>query len=56
MTFEDARIDRATLLRRSVAAGAAFGLAPWLARAASAHTAGATLNLVAYSTPKPVMG
>jgi sulfate/thiosulfate transport system substrate-binding protein len=56
MSFEDARFDRASLIRRSAAAGAAFGLAPWLARAASAHTEGATLNLVAYSTPKPVMG
>jgi sulfate/thiosulfate transport system substrate-binding protein len=56
MSFEDAKFDRASLIRRSVAAGTAFGLAPWLARAASAHTAGSSLNLVAYSTPKPVMG
>jgi sulfate/thiosulfate-binding protein len=56
MSIEDARFDRASLIRRGVAAGAAFGLAPWLARAASAHVEGGTLNLVAYSTPKPVMG
>jgi sulfate transport system substrate-binding protein len=47
--------DRATLIRRGAAAGAAlagFGLLP---RLAQAHEAGANLSLVAYSTPKPVM-
>jgi sulfate transport system substrate-binding protein len=34
---------------------AALGLAPAAARAASTRGLGATLNLVAYSTPKPVM-
>ena len=49
--------DRATILRRG-AAGlglAALGLAPAAARAASARSLGTSLNLVAYSTPKPVM-
>jgi sulfate transport system substrate-binding protein len=47
--------DRASILRRGAAAGiglAAFGLTPRLAGARSLDT---TLNLVAYSTPKPVM-
>jgi sulfate/thiosulfate transport system substrate-binding protein len=47
--------DRATILRRGAAAGfslAALGLAPRLAQARSLDT---TLNLVAYSTPKPVL-
>jgi sulfate transport system substrate-binding protein len=51
--------DRATILRRGAAAGvslAALGLAPGLARAARARDLGSSLNLVAYSTPKPVMG
>jgi sulfate/thiosulfate transport system substrate-binding protein len=56
MGFEETRFDRASLIRRGVAAGGALGLAPLLARTASAHVEGATLNLVAYSTPKPVMG
>jgi sulfate transport system substrate-binding protein len=62
MSFEfddDAQtFDRAGLLRRGVAAGGALalaGLAPQLAAAGIARGAGATLNLVAYSTPKPVM-
>jgi sulfate/thiosulfate transport system substrate-binding protein len=47
--------DRASILRRGAAAGislAAFGLAPRLAGARSLDT---SLNLVVYSTPKPVM-
>ena len=50
--------DRATIIRRGAAVGAslaAFGLAPRLAGAARTHSAGTTLNLVAYSTPKPVL-
>jgi sulfate transport system substrate-binding protein len=49
------RFDRATLLRRSAAAGAALGLSGTLPQLASARSASTTLNLVAYSTPKPVM-
>jgi sulfate transport system substrate-binding protein len=47
--------DRASILRRGATAGiglAAFGLLPRLAGARSLDT---TLDLVAYSTPKPVM-
>ncbi len=60
MAFDehDKTYDRATILRRAAAAGislGALGLAPGLARAASARSLGTTLNLVAYSTPKPVM-
>jgi len=47
--------DRATLIKRGLAAGAAValaGVAPGLARATSKD---ATINLVAYSTPKPVI-
>ena len=47
--------DRASILRRGAAAGiglAAFGFVPRLAGARGLDT---TLNLVAYSTPKPVM-
>jgi sulfate transport system substrate-binding protein len=47
--------DRASILRRGAAAGiglAAFGLVP---RLAGARSLDGTLNLVAYSTPKPVM-
>src|SRR5277367_1617112 len=47
--------DRASLLRRGAAAGIALGLAGFVPRLAGARTDGATLNLVAYSTPKPVM-
>ena len=47
--------DRAAFLRRGAALGAAFGLAGGLSRHAFARVEGATLNLVAYSTPKPVM-
>jgi sulfate/thiosulfate transport system substrate-binding protein len=47
--------DRATLLRRGAAAGVSLAAASLLPQLASARTAGATLNLVAYSTPKPVM-
>jgi len=49
--------DRATILRRS-AAGlglAALGLAPAAARGATTHSFDTSLNLVAYSTPKPVL-
>ena len=49
--------DRATILRRS-AAGlglAALGLAPAAARGATTHSLDTSLNLVAYSTPKPVL-
>jgi sulfate transport system substrate-binding protein len=55
------RFDRAGFLRRSAAAGLTLSLAgslPSLASArglTAARAAGATLNLVAYSTPKPVM-
>jgi sulfate transport system substrate-binding protein len=49
------RFDRASLLRRGLAAGAGLTLAGALPRLASAHAAGTTLNLVAYSTPKAVM-
>jgi len=47
--------DRATLLRRGAVAGAALGLAGSLPRLAKARNAGATINIVAYSTPKPVL-
>ena len=47
--------DRATLLRRGAAAGGALALASWLPALASARRESTTLNLVAYSTPKPVM-
>jgi sulfate/thiosulfate transport system substrate-binding protein len=59
MSFdEETTFDRAGLLRRGFAAGGALalgGLVPQLARAAGARASGATLNLVAYSTPKPVL-
>jgi sulfate/thiosulfate transport system substrate-binding protein len=48
--------DRAGLLRRGAALGAALGFAGLLPRLADAHSeANVTLNLVAYSTPKAVM-
>jgi sulfate transport system substrate-binding protein len=50
--------DRATVLRRGAAAGAALslaGLLPGLASASAKRAAAATLDLVAYSTPKAVM-
>jgi sulfate transport system substrate-binding protein len=47
--------DRASLLRRGLAAGAGLALAGALPRLAAARGAGATLNLVAYSTPKTVV-
>ena len=47
--------DRATLLRRGAAAGGALALASWLPALAGARRESTTLNLVAYSTPKPVM-
>jgi sulfate/thiosulfate transport system substrate-binding protein len=47
--------DRAALLRRGAAAGGMFALAGWLPSLASAQRESATLSLVAYSTPKPVM-
>jgi sulfate/thiosulfate-binding protein len=49
------QFDRAGLLRRGVALGAGIGLAGMLPRFAAARSAGTTLNLVAYSTPKTVM-
>jgi sulfate/thiosulfate transport system substrate-binding protein len=56
---DDARFDRSTLIRRGIAGGAAvagLSLAPGIARAAARHTTDSvTLNLVAYSTPKPVL-
>jgi sulfate/thiosulfate transport system substrate-binding protein len=50
--------NRAELVRRGVAGGAALAglsLMPGLARAAGTRSLGGNLNLVAYSTPKPVM-
>jgi sulfate transport system substrate-binding protein len=47
--------DRATLLRRGAIAGGSLALAGALPQLASARSEGTTLNLVAYSTPKPVM-
>ena len=47
--------DRATLLRRGAFAGLTLAAAGALPKLAQARTAGTTLNLVAYSTPKPVM-
>ncbi len=47
--------DRATLLRRSAVMGGSLALAGWLPTLASARRESTTLNLVAYSTPKPVM-
>jgi sulfate/thiosulfate transport system substrate-binding protein len=62
MSFEFERdaqtFDRRGLLRRGVAAGGALAFAgalPQLAAAKSGKNAGVTLNLVAYSTPKPVL-
>ena len=48
-------MDRGTLLRRGAAAGGALTLGGLLPTLASAHRESTTLNLVAYSTPKPVM-
>src|SRR5271156_1278376 len=48
--------DRAGLLRRAAAVGGSLAVAGWLPQLASAKQAGTPLNLVAYSTPKPVMG
>ncbi len=53
--FQESRFDRAGLLRRGAAAGLTLSLAGTLPRFALARSAGATLNLVAYSTPKAVM-
>ncbi len=47
--------DRASLLRRGAVAGGSLALAGLLPQLASARRAGTTLNLVAYSTPKPLM-
>jgi len=47
--------DRATLLRRGAAVGASLGFAGLLPSLATARSAGTTLSLVAYSTPKAVM-
>jgi sulfate transport system substrate-binding protein len=49
--------NRGTFLKRGVAGLglAALGFAPAAARAASTRSLGTTLNLVAYSTPKPVL-
>ena len=56
MSFElDKRFDRAGLLRRGAAAGGSLAVAGMLPQFASARNEGTTLNLVAYSTPKPVM-
>jgi sulfate transport system substrate-binding protein len=58
MSFEETTFDRAGLVRRGLAAGGALalgGLVPQLARAAGTRASGVTLNLVAYSTPKPVL-
>jgi len=59
MTYEFERqhtpFDRATLLRRGAAAGASLGVAGLLPGFALGRTAGTTLNLVGYSTPKAVM-
>jgi sulfate transport system substrate-binding protein len=49
------RFDRATLLRRGAAAGGSLALAGALPTLASARTEGTTINIVAYSTPKPVL-
>src|SRR5690349_16924758 len=50
-------LNRGTFLERGVAGLglAALGVAPAAARAASTRSLDTTLNLVAYSTPKPVM-
>jgi sulfate/thiosulfate-binding protein len=47
--------DRGTFLRRGAAAGASLAVAGALPNLAGARTTGTTLNLVCYSTPKPVM-
>jgi sulfate transport system substrate-binding protein len=47
--------DRATLLRRGAVAGGALALAGVIPTFASARRASTTINLVAYSTPKPVL-
>jgi sulfate/thiosulfate-binding protein len=49
------RFDRTSLLRRGAVAGGSLALAGALPQLASARSDGTTLNLVAYSTPKPVM-
>ncbi len=49
------KFDRGTLLRRGAAVGGTFALAGWLPTLASARRESTTLNLVAYSTPKPVI-
>jgi sulfate transport system substrate-binding protein len=48
-------VNRAALLRRVAAAGAVLALAALVPQFAAAKHAGTTLNLVAYSTPKPVL-
>ncbi len=47
--------DRGTLLRRGAAVGGTLALGGLLPSLANARRASTTLNLVAYSTPKPVM-
>src|SRR5277367_2657865 len=47
--------DRGTLLRRGAAMGGTLALGGLLPSLANARSASTTLNLVAYSTPKPVM-
>src|ERR1700691_2332544 len=47
--------DRAALLRRGAVAGALLGFAGAVPELAQARRSAATLNLVAYSTPKTVM-
>jgi sulfate/thiosulfate transport system substrate-binding protein len=51
----DTRFDRAGLLRRGAAAGGSLALAGMLPQLAGARRESTTLNLVAYSTPKPVL-
>ena len=48
-------VNRAALLRRVAAAGAVLALAALVPQFAAAKHTGTTLNLVAYSTPKPVL-
>jgi sulfate transport system substrate-binding protein len=47
--------DRATLLRRGAAAGGVLAASAWLPALASARHEATTLNVVAYSTPKPAL-
>jgi sulfate transport system substrate-binding protein len=47
--------DRATLLRRGALLGGSLAAATWLPRSARAARENTTLNIVCYSTPKPVI-